>query len=135
MFRTKQFMSTISLVFMLLGMMVVFQADEVEADHSSWWCKIASHRSFPSRLVYRWVSTGSWIGNTNCANCYWLAPAVFPHIMTGYEEEARSEQEYQHWVPFRWVYCHSHILSSWSPTGKTKVAKTLCNRQPIVVSK
>ena len=132
MLKTKRIVSTICVVFVFLGMMVLFPVDEAEANHSSMWCRITSHRSFPPTLAYQWVSTGSRTDKTNCQNCHWLRPMTYPHKVFTYEEETRLEQDWEHWVPFRWGSCHTHPLSSWTRTGRTMDRKVLCNRLPVI---
>ena len=77
MFRTKQFISTTNIVLASLiglGMIVGFQGDEAEADHSSWICNILFHHSFGLPLEWRDTIVDTHYEVTNCYSCPDLPP-------------------------------------------------------------
>lgn len=106
MFKTKRIVSITALVFMLLGMMVVFQGDEAEADHSSWSCALKSHASFGSiemRLTYSHTTTKK----TTCIDC--AGGFATTHDVRVYDAEIRTRDRWIHRLPFhKWVFCHYH---------------------------
>ena len=128
MFRTKRFMSTIGVVFVFLGMMVIFQSDKAEADHSSWSCKFKSHYSFflPPLLTYRFITSTTI--NTNCPVCDWSSE-TYPHEVSYSEENAHTQVQWIHWALFGYVNCHVHTGPG-VPTGRILYMLTLCDNEP-----
>ena len=84
MFRTKQFLpitnivlaSLIVLALLIgLGMMVVFQP-VAEANHSSLWCHVTSHRSFSITPGVGYITLAPTTANTNCSVCSWSSKLI-----------------------------------------------------------
>lgn len=131
MFKTKRIASTTSLVLMLLGMMAVFQSDEAESNHSSWWCPFTSHNSFPIGASTRWTTISTWTQNTNCSVCNWSSQ-TYPHTVALTQQEVRSNVQWTHWVLLPipgHVNCHVHH-GPWTPTGLTSTIVMHCNNHP-----
>ena len=139
MFRTKQFMSITNIVLASLivlalliglGMMVVFQPDEAEANHSSWWCSLTSHRSFSLTTGVGYITLAPTTANTNCSVCSWSSQ-TYSHTVNRAEQHTYTRDLWEHFVllPFRWVTCHTHT-GPWTSTGLIINVVVLCNRQP-----
>lgn len=127
MFRTKKFMSTAGIVFVFLGMVLVFQPDEAEADWSTPMCALMYHRSFGMPMEYRTNYINTVVRDTNCEDCL-THPQTYPHLVARYDKYARTREKWEHFmipIPW-WSLCHIHY-GNWFYIGIDEITSR-CNR-------